>query len=307
VLGFEYRFYIQNLTPAFHILAGIFFMNFSWQKSVNASMATSTFTTSIISSLVISISLLTGASIASANSEVLDDGRSDIAKGVNQAEKSQLKVDLLDDAYQVLLQDYRATNSETDQLKLYNKQMLAIVENQQTEIIKIDQQVRDIEFTEQGILPLMSQMLDSLEQFSQLDLPFLPKERATRLAKLRQLMTRADITVSEKYRRVLEAFQIEVEYGRTLETYRSKADDNIVYDYLRIGRIALYRLTLSADTAWSWDKASSQWLGLDSSLLRNVRKAQNVASQTAAPELLTLPIVAPTSTLTPNASSTGGL
>jgi hypothetical protein len=116
-----------------------------------------------------------------------------------------------------------------------------------------------------------------------------------RLAKLRELMTRADITVSEKYRRVLEAFQIEVEYGRTLETYREKADDNIVYDYLRIGRTALYRLTLSADTAWAWDKSSSDWVIIDHGLLRDVRKAQDVARQTAAPELLTLPLTTPVS------------
>jgi hypothetical protein len=274
-------------------------MNLSWQKAVNGLITTSVFS----KRCAISIMLLTGAIMVSADSAVLNEGRSNIAKSIDQAAKSQQQVNSLDDAYQVLLQDYRATNGEIDQLKLYNKQMSAIVENQQAEIKKIDQQVRDIEFTEQGILPLMSQMLDSLEQFNQLDLPFLQKERATRLSKLRELMTRADITVSEKYRRVLEAFQIEVEYGRTLETYREKADDNIVYDYLRIGRTALYRLTLSADTAWIWNKTTSQWSVLDSSLLRDVRKAQDVARQTAAPELLTLPIITPT----PALSSTGGL
>jgi hypothetical protein len=251
------------------------------------------------------MSLLTAANMVNADADILNEGRSNIDKGVSQSIKSQQKVDSLDDAYQVLLQDYRATNSEIDQLKLYNKQMSAIVENQKSEITKIDQQVRDIEFTEQGILPLMSQMLDSLEQFNQLDLPFLQKERATRLSKLRELMTRADITVSEKYRRVLEAFQIEVEYGRTLETYREKADDNIVYDYLRIGRTVLYRITLSGNTAWAWNKASAQWLVLDSSLLRDIRKAQDVARQTAAPELLTLPII--TLTPTPIERSTGSI
>jgi hypothetical protein len=278
-------------------------MFFSWHKSVNGSTISSTLTASLVRHLAISISLLTGASMANADADILIEGRSGVDKGISQSMKSQQAVDSLDDAYQVLLQDYRATNSEIDQLELYNKQMSAIVENQKSEIIKIDQQVRDIEFTEQGILPLMSQMLDSLEQFNRLDLPFLQKERATRLSKLRELMTRADITVSEKYRRVLEAFQIEVEYGRTLETYREKADDNIVYDYLRIGRTVLYRLTLSGDTAWAWNKASSQWLTLDSSLLRDIRKAQDVARQTAAPELLTLPIIAPT----PIESSAGSL
>jgi hypothetical protein len=278
-------------------------MSFSWQKSVSGSTASSKLTVSLVRSIAVSISLLTGASIVNAEADILNEGRSNIDKGVSQSIKSQQTVDSLDDAYQVLLQDYRATNSEIDQLTLYNKQMSAIVENQESEITKIDQQVRDIEFTERGILPLMSQMLDSLEQFNLLDLPFLQKERATRLSKLRELMTRADITVSEKYRRVLEAFQIEVEYGRTLETYREKADDNIVYDYLRIGRTVLYRITLAGDTAWAWNKTSSQWRALDSSLLRDVRKAQDVARQTAAPELLILPIISPT----PIVSSIGSL
>ena len=268
-------------------------MKLSWQKTAMSFL--------VGSPLV--ISLMTGfVGMANAADDTLNEGRHDIAAGINQAASSQKKVDGLDDAYQGLLQDFRATNGEIDQLKLYNKQMSAIVDNQEAEIVKIDQQIRDIEFTEQGILPLMSQMLDSLEQFNQLDLPFLQKERDTRLSKLRQLMTRADITISEKYRRVLEAFQIEVEYGRTLETYREKADDNIIYDYLRIGRTALYRLTLSADMAWAWDKAAADWVVLDSSLLRDVRKAQDVARQTAAPELLTLPLVAPS-----GAASTGGL
>ena len=278
-------------------------MNLSWQKAVSGLVASSVLPTSIVKNLIIGASLLGSIHMVNADATVLNEGRTGVASGISQAAKSQQKVDSLDDSYQALLQDYRATNGEIDQLKLYNKQMSAIVENQQSEIKKIDQQIRDIEFTEQGILPLMSQMLDSLEQFNQLDLPFLKKERATRLSKLRDLMTRADITVSEKYRRVLEAFQIEVEYGRTLETYREKADDSIVYDYLRIGRTVLYRLTLSGDAAWAWDKASSQWLALDSSLLRDVRKAQDVARQTAAPELLTLPIITPTSAV----SSTGGL
>ena len=260
-------------------------------------MKTKTILPAVFTLAAINIMAGTGFGLAHAKSTVLNEGRSGIAKDVRQAAQSQQKVDVLDDAYQQSLQDYRATNGEIDQLKLYNKQMAAIVENQNVELNKIDQQIRDIEYTEQGILPLMSQMLDALQQFNQLDLPFLQKERATRLAKLRELMTRADITVSEKYRRVLEAYQIEVEYGRTLETYREKSADNIVYDYLRIGRTALYRLTLAGDTAWAWDKASANWLLLEASSLRDIRKAQDVARQTAAPELLTIPLPTPTGSI----------
>ena len=203
----------------------------SWHKTVSAML---------FASAVASLSAPSFATQAT-----LTESQNAIAVDARQAVNSQNKVNKLDDDYQALLQDYRATNGEIDQLKLYNQQMSKIVANQESELSKIDQQIRDIEFTEQGILPLMSQMLDALEQFNDLDLPFLMKEREVRLAKLRELMTRADITVSEKYRRVLEAFQIEVEYGRTLETYREKADDNIVVlnaDTASPGHVAAIRV-----------------------------------------------------------------
>lgn len=246
-----------------------------------------------IASALFTVVVAPASSVVFADEQVLVEGRTALTNSDQAAIKSQQLIDKVDDGYQTLLQNFRTTNGEIDQLKLYNKQMASIVKNQQQEIAKIDQQISDIEYTEQGILPLMSQMLDALEQFNQFDLPFLLKERQVRLEKLRELMVRADITISEKYRRVLEAFQIEVEYGRTLESYREKADDNVVYDYLRIGRTALYRLTLTADHAWAWNKGSRQWQEIDHGLLRDVRKAQDVARQTAAPELLTLPLFSP--------------
>ena len=172
--------------------------------------------------------------------------------------------------------------------------MTEIVSNQRLELKKMDRQIGEIEHTEQGMLPLMQQMLDALEQFVQLDLPFLPEERATRLVNLKALMVRGDVSVSEKYRRVLEAYQIEVEYGRTLEAYRQQArtqnDSNKVYDFLRIGRTALYRLSLQGNEAWRFDAIQRQWQILPNSALRDLRKALNVANQTAAPELLVLPL-----------------
>ena len=36
------------------------------------------------------------------------------------------------------------------------------------------------------------------------------------------MMARADVTISEKYRRILEAYQIELEYGRTFDSYQGK-------------------------------------------------------------------------------------
>ena len=244
------------------------------------------------------ISLAFIATNVHASEAELNKANEILNKDTQSTQRSQQRINKLDEKTQDLLQDYRATNAEVDQLQLYNKQMREIVGNQKTELEKIDQQIKEIEFTERGILPLMNHMLSSLQQFIALDLPFLQKERQTRLVNLQTLLARADVTVSEKYRRILEAYQIEIDYGRTLEAYREQDADQLVFDYLRIGRTALYRIGINGEKAWSWNRNNGDWQAVESSMMRDLRKALDVARQTAAPELLTLPMPTPASLAT---------
>ena len=88
----------------------------------------------------------------------------------------------------------------------------------------------------------MLRMIAGLEEFVALDVPFLLQERSDRINNLKAMMDRADVAVSEKFRRVLEAYQVEVDYGRTIESYAGNAEfdgQNQQVNYLRIGRVAL--------------------------------------------------------------------
>jgi hypothetical protein len=38
------------------------------------------------------------------------------------------------------------------------------------------------------------------------------------------MMTRADVTNAEKFRRIMEAYQIENDYGNTIEAYRANIE-----------------------------------------------------------------------------------
>lgn len=226
---------------------------------------------------------------ADSQSDTLTSAQQQISATDNSGRNSQQKVEKLDDQTQLLLNEYRQLRAETEQLALYNRQMAAIVYNQDKELESLARQITEIERTERGILPLMSRMLDSLEQFVALDTPFLPQERGARIALLKDLLTRADVTVSEKFRRVLEAYQVEVDYGRNIEAYRGQMD-NISYDFLRVGRLALYRISNDGQHAWLWHKGQSNWLALDDGYMRDLRKALKVAQQIAAPELMVLPL-----------------
>lgn len=234
-------------------------------------------------------SLMVSAGVVFAETESLAVAQTEIERADQAGRNAQQRIDRLDDQAQALLNEYRQIKAETDQLSLYNRQMTAIVEDQESELASLARQILEIERTERGILPLMSRMLDTLDEFVALDVPFLPQERSARVALLRDMMVRGDVAIAEKFRRVLEAYQIEIDYGRNIESYRGQVD-NISYDFLRIGRVALYRLSNDGSQAWLWSVENQQWQLLDSGYLRDLRKALKVAQQVAAPELLVLPM-----------------
>ncbi|TPD53902.1 MAG: DUF3450 domain-containing protein [Thalassolituus maritimus] len=215
----------------------------------------------------------------------------------------QRKINALDDSTRDKLEETRQLLARAEQLALYNTQMEAIIANQEEEKLSLDQQIEDINDTEQGILPLMQLMLSQLEADINTGLPFLKEERAVRLAKLKASLGRADVTVSEKFRRVLEALQIEVDYGRTLERYREN-EDGRAFDYLRIGNVALYRRSLDAGESWMW--VDGAWRSLSDDLAQPLERASRVAEQSVAPQLIVVPMSTPENSSSDITSLKGG-
>jgi len=216
---------------------------------------------------------------------------------VEKAEQvSQDKIDKLADQTDQMLTEYKLAIRQYQTLKEYNDHIERIVASQEAELVSMEQQLASIEDTNRGVIPLMARMLDTLEQFVQLDLPFLLKEREKRVAELKELMDRADVTVSEKYRRLMEAYQIENEYGRTIEAYRDVLTDGSSersVEFLRIGRVGLYYQTLDGKETATWDRASKSWKILSEEFRKPVRQGLQIARKQAAPDLLKLPVAAP--------------
>lgn len=209
------------------------------------------------------------------------------------AQQSQEQIDNLDDETRQLLNEYRAVLRQTQSLEAYNDQLDALVKSQQQELASIDEQLANIETTQRDILPMMIKMIDVLEQFVALDVPFLPEERSQRIAQLKDLMDRSDVNLSEKYRRILEAYQVETEYGRTIEAYQGEIEtDGQVrnVDFLRIGRVNLYYLSLDERDAGVWNHEEQRWQSLDSSHNKAIAEGLKVARKQLPPNLLVLPV-----------------
>ncbi len=214
----------------------------------------------------------------------------------NQSAKSQKKINRESDKAADLLSDYKAVTKVVEGLVVYNKLLQKQLDDQNKELGQLSQSLNDVSLIERQIVPLMVRMIDSLDQFVQLDIPFLPEERATRVARLKKMMERSDVTAAEKFRRVLEAYQIENDYGRTIEAYKGTAEiagKQREVDFLRIGRTVLIYQTLDREHTGMWDQQAKAWKELPSEIYRNtVSKGLKVARKQIAPDLLMLPIKA---------------
>lgn len=230
--------------------------------------------------------LLAPVTYAASLSDVIKAGESFM---VAQAD-SQKRVDTLAEQGRDLSNDYRTTLREAEGLKLYLQQLRAQLKSQEEEMAVIRQESSELERTNIEILPLMQRMLGSLDQFVQLDVPFLKEERVGRIARLNEMMPRADVTVSEKYRRIVEAYQIEMEYGRTIEAYRGKLVDKEV-DFLRVGRVGLFYQTPDGQETGYWDRDKKDWTA-DGGYAEGVAEGLKVAKKQTSPNLLIVPIQA---------------
>ena len=211
------------------------------------------------------------------------------------AASSQSRINQLDDETQTMLNEYRVTLRETESLRRYNEQLEVQIKSQEAEVVSIQQQIEDIERTNREIYPLMQRMIETLDQFVKLDIPFLPEERAKRIATLKEIMNRADVSTAEKYRRLLEAYSIEMEYGRTSDATEGKlgeGDAARTVNFLRIGRTALMYQTLDGDETGYWDVDQKAWVE-DNGYADDVEHGIKVARKQKAPDLLIAPVRAP--------------
>ncbi len=205
---------------------------------------------------------------------------------------AQKKVDALHEDTRDLVDDYYAHLKLVQGLRMYNNMLQQQLDAQDEEINTLQRSIADVATVERQILPLMSRMIDGLDQFVALDVPFLMEERQARVEGLRQLLPRADVTVAEKTRRVMEAYQIENDYGRTIEAYKGKLDmanASFDADFLRVGRVALmYRIVGSEEVGY-WDMVGRQWTPLSSGRWRRyIDQGLKVARQEVAPELISV-------------------
>lgn len=248
------------------------------------------YTSAVISAVVLAAS-------GSVFAQTVDDVLSASDQRLELARQSQERINNVVEGTRSAEDQYRAINKEIDGLRVYNRLMVAQTNGQEAVLEDIALSLEQVDMINRQIFPLMERMIDGLEQSIELDVPFLIDERRDRIVNLKDIMERSDVSVAEKFRKVMEAFQIENDYGNSTEWYRQTLTlgDGTTRDYniLRIGRVGLYFQSDDTRITGRWDKAEKAWI-IDDSARNEIRKGLRMAKQLIAPELIIVPVEAPT-------------
>ncbi|MBH03850.1 MAG: hypothetical protein CMP08_06980 [Xanthomonadales bacterium] len=233
-----------------------------------------------------------------------------VQETIDQAgRQTQDRIDALSDKARAMLDEYRRAKDQAASLAVYNEQLARQVDSQTEELDSINRQLSTIDQTKRSFVPFMVRAIDTLDVFVSRDMPFLKAERTQRVARLRDLMGRADVTTAEQFRQIMTAYQTEIDYGRNIGTYEGKLaldGEPRTVQFLRVGRVALLYQTLDGRETGYWDADTGTWKPAPD-YRRAVEHGINVASEQAPPDLLHVPLSAPQQTREPAAYKAAAL
>ena len=182
---------------------------------------------------------------------------------------------------------------EQERLQEQKSNLQQQVESTQKRIVAKERQLNDIEQISSQIRPFLDKLVKELGLQIADGLPFLTAERRHRIDKLEKLMTAPDISISEKYRKVMEALLVEAEYGFTIE---AKQETIVVesrtqlVNLFRLGRISLFYQSLDQKHCGFYNVAANSWQTLPATHNREIQSAIDIAAKRRPVEILSLPL-----------------
>ena len=243
----------------------------------------------------ISLSILIGFSAILLANEVVEVNMENVLEVGRDNQQlsatSQDKIDQTERQTDKIVNEWKVVSKQVEGLKLYNAQKRIQIQAQLDLMDKLDEQLVQVVVMQRQIPPLAGKMLDSLETFIKLDTPFRAEERRARVDLVRSSMAKPKVTASEQVRQVLEAYNIEAEYGRKIDTYEDKLSDGTVVNILVIGRIGMFYQTKDERTSGRWDNETGQWEKLPGSYRKPIRDGIRMAKKLAPIDMLLMPVV----------------
>jgi len=213
-------------------------------------------------------------------------------QATRRAEQVQDQINQLDDERSDMVREYRTLLQRRDAADLFAKQQQLVVQSQREEIASLTEQLGSIDDITAQTIPMLLSMIEDLKLFVSADLPFKQEERQTRLQALDAVMASPNVSASEQYRLIMEAYAAEMEYGRTIDTWQEEImlDGNpTTVDMFLYGRVSYVYVTPNGRAA-RYDRASGEWVPLSGSYAADVQQAIRVAEGKAQQVVLFAPV-----------------
>ncbi len=204
----------------------------------------------------------------------------------NRSESWEEKKEEMTLLYDKLIAENKSLERENNLLKQRENQYIETnktLEKQRIENIRIQKEME----------PFLIRVVQKLEFLIEHDVPFLQTERKTRLAKLKKIMGDIDITIAEKFRKVMEALTVEAEYGNTIEVYQDKADiegNEVLGNIFRLGRVSMFFLTFDNSQGAYFDVEKNRWTLLDKDYIPSIEAGVAMAMKRRPVEIISLPL-----------------
>lgn len=231
-----------------------------------------------------------------AHADTLENIRAAERNGNSRLVQAQNEVDTLSEQTDELVADYRQLLDANEALRAYNKQVRGRVEAQQRVIADVEEDINGIALAKRQIGPLIEDMLVTLREFVEQDLPFRKDRRLEGIRRLEALSEDPNVTDSERYRLVLERYKIEAGYSRGLFAYEDSIDVDgsvVPVTVLQVGRTSLVAQGRGegADSFW-FDPDARKWVVLDSGFADGVDSAIQMAFERKQQDLVVVPLPA---------------
>lgn len=240
----------------------------------------------------LAVSAMLVASLA-ASAATLDDNVKAMQATNAEAGAAQKNIINLQNETQSMVDEYKRLTQTVDYQDQYTQEITERLSVQGKELASLREQLASRQITQERIVPLMRSMGDALEQFVALDLPFHQEERLARVIKVKQQIASSSVSLQDKYRALLEAFQQELEFGRGIEAWRGElklGEENLTVEYLRLGRTAFYFQSMDGERSGYWDRAYKQWVEVPRDYAEDIKHGLRIARNQQAPQLLALPM-----------------
>lgn len=201
-----------------------------------------------------------------------------------------------------IVQEFSEANESLRLLAISNEHLSEQIEAQEQMLATMEEHIQaattlaDPESS--PLIPLMEDMISTLESFVESDFPFELEDRREQVNNARALVNNEEASIQQKFNLLLEVIRAELEYASTLAAYDEQVIDlngsELEVNMVRVGRIALAFQSTDRTVTGYWDKNARQWVEGDPGDYRTaIDRAYRVANSELAAEMLNLPIHAP--------------